>query len=229
MEYATSRAYFPLFIDFGLIIVLDPETDFLMNMNKLLSGVWILAALNIACKSATSETTEDLSSSGVSTTPVTLTNPSASQAGNTAGTVKHPPTKLGSLMSLNAPKNTFTTAASGVNPAHGMPGHTCALPVGAPLGGTAAPAAQPQAVAQPAAIPALATTPQPAEKLPQPNFKVNPNVAINPAHGEPGHDCSVAVGAPLTKNSPQKDIKINPAHGEPGHDCSVAVGAPLPG
>src|SRR5690606_12303865 len=77
---------------------------------------------------------------------------------------------------------------------------------------------------------------------------------INPPHGEPGHDCAVAVGAPLpnasgapaspdvqplegqspvveTKIVPNPDqpaIRMNPPHGQPGHDCAVAVGAPLP-
>lgn len=79
--------------------------------------------------------------------------------------------------------------------------------------------------------------------------------AVNPPHGEPGHRCDIAVGAPLNSppgEQPQVQMqevqpnlntqpqlqaqpaqntsgqKLNPAHGEPGHDCSVAVGAPLP-
>lgn len=73
--------------------------------------------------------------------------------------------------------------------------------------------------------------------------------AVNPPHGQPGHDCAVAVGAPLNAiagdNTPQAQPavtspaaasvpaakgsgRMNPAHGQPGHDCAVAVGAPLP-
>ncbi|HTM65196.1 MAG TPA: hypothetical protein VL093_02670 [Flavipsychrobacter sp.] len=73
--------------------------------------------------------------------------------------------------------------------------------------------------------------------------------AINPPHGQPGHDCAVAVGAPLNSSAgnqaPQAQqptttpaqsstpagngsARINPPHGQPGHDCDVAVGAPLP-
>lgn len=77
------------------------------------------------------------------------------------------------------------------------------------------------------------------------------NVALNPEHGKPGHDCAIAVGAPLGSKpatpvaapqaAPAVNVapsgapastgsgKINPAHGQPGHDCAVAVGAPLPG
>jgi hypothetical protein len=77
--------------------------------------------------------------------------------------------------------------------------------------------------------------------------------ALNPPHGEPGHDCGLPVGAPLnsapapkadvkaapqTSNPPAVQVaptannassgqKLNPPHGEPGHDCAVAVGAPL--
>lgn len=73
------------------------------------------------------------------------------------------------------------------------------------------------------------------------------NVAINPPHGEPGHDCDIAVGAPLNRtlapvNTPAtiiessgnpvnnfstNGVRLNPPHGEPGHDCNVMVGQPL--
>ena len=78
-------------------------------------------------------------------------------------------------------------------------------------------------------------------------------VALNPPHGQPGHDCAIPVGAPLdgsggqntqaaqpTFNPPapqqqpimqvgsEGSARLNPPHGQPGHDCDVAVGAPLP-
>ena len=78
-------------------------------------------------------------------------------------------------------------------------------------------------------------------------------VALNPQHGQPGHRCDIAVGAPLnaipsttittssssTPNTntdapkvvlPQVNTStagLNPKHGEPGHRCDIAVGAPL--
>jgi hypothetical protein len=69
-------------------------------------------------------------------------------------------------------------------------------------------------------------------------------VMLNPAHGQPGHDCAVAVGAPLNAPAPKltaapsitptasaapanSTVRLNPAHGEPGHDCAVEVGKPL--
>lgn len=85
----------------------------------------------------------------------------------------------------------------------------------------------------------------------------NGDVAVNPPHGEPGHDCDIAVGAPLDgsaqgsgeiqgqevevqgqeveiqtqqgqQGTPQGvEEGLNPPHGEPGHDCEIPVGAPL--
>jgi len=69
------------------------------------------------------------------------------------------------------------------------------------------------------------------------------NVALNPAHGQPGHDCAVPVGAPLnsagssnTTPAVNKTEAVpaaisgkgkNPPHGQPGHRCDIKVGDPL--
>lgn len=72
-------------------------------------------------------------------------------------------------------------------------------------------------------------------------------VAMNPAHGQPGHRCDISVGAPLNSkpapvrtNAQKSDVMLdntsgttlpkgtlNPAHGQPGHSCAVKVGEPL--
>lgn len=75
--------------------------------------------------------------------------------------------------------------------------------------------------------------------------KAGSEVKLNPPHGQPGHSCAVAVGAPLTAaataapaaapqpvqmapagpaaapQAPQllPDGKVNPPHGQPGHVC----------
>ena len=74
---------------------------------------------------------------------------------------------------------------------------------------------------------------------------------MNPPHGQPGHRCDIAVGAPLN-STPNKSIPtpsatnssspvivktnssavvtkpgMNPPHGQKGHRCEIAVGAPL--
>lgn len=77
-----------------------------------------------------------------------------------------------------------------LNPAHGQPGHDCAVAVGAPLGGNSA-------AVQQVAPAAISTAPVPnALGGPRPQFNANSG-NLNPAHGQPGHDCAVAVGAPL--------------------------------
>ncbi len=70
---------------------------------------------------------------------------------------------------------------------------------------------------------------------------------MNPAHGQPGHRCDIAVGQPLnskpvakttatTVTSPAQQVQaaatptapgMNPPHGQPGHKCEIAVGQPL--
>jgi len=68
--------------------------------------------------------------------------------------------------------------------------------------------------------------------------------ALNPPHGQPGHRCDIAVGAPLDGTStnaaptqinmqneanatPATGEGLNPPHGQPGHRCDIQVGAPL--
>ncbi|ULQ58384.1 hypothetical protein KJS94_09265 [Flavihumibacter rivuli] len=142
------------------------------------------------------------------------------------------------------------SAASGLNPKHGEPGHRCDIAVGAPL--SSAPASKP-------AVTSTAATVKPASN--------GPANGLNPKHGEPGHRCDIAVGAPLSSapvkqktstvttnvNTPTPLLTssssdssstantnfnpattgsipangLNPKHGEPGHRCDIAVGAPL--
>jgi hypothetical protein len=99
----------------------------------------------------------------------------------------------------NAPLNTASATKSSVrlNPAHGQPGHDCAIAVGAPLKGSVAKVAAPAPVQATAPNFSVASVPDAAPvQATAPNFGV-PNAKVNPAHGQPGHDCAVAVGAPL--------------------------------
>lgn len=88
--------------------------------------------------------------------------------------------------------------------------------------------------------------------LPQQNSNSNA-VGMNPPHGQAGHRCDIAVGAPLN-SQPNKSMSnptstssvsnspgivktnaaavvtkpgMNPPHGQAGHRCDIAVGAPL--
>lgn len=89
-------------------------------------------------------------------------------------------------------------ATANVNPPHGQPGHNCAVPVGAPLNSAPAPklnATPASAPTGPAAAAGAQTTPTPTPLPIQAPTQVAPGT--NPPHGQPGHDCSIAVGAPL--------------------------------
>tara|TARA_R110002072_G_scaffold22615_1_gene79464 strand:- start:310675 stop:311070 length:396 start_codon:yes stop_codon:yes gene_type:complete len=88
----------------------------------------------------------------------------------------------------------------------------------------------------------------PAKKVATP-AKSADGVTLNPSHGQPGHRCDIAVGAPLNSkptpvrtNTQKSDVMLdnnnsstttlpkgtpNPAHGQPGHNCAVKVGDPL--
>ena len=89
--------------------------------------------------------------------------------------------------------------AKGMNPAHGQPGHRCDIAVGAPL--NSAPAAKPQvSTTSTTATPQVVSAPAQTTVTPT----ATPTVTapgMNPPHGQPGHDCSIAVGAPLKKTN----------------------------
>jgi hypothetical protein len=78
--------------------------------------------------------------------------------------------------------------APGMNPAHGKPGHRCDIPVGQPL--NSKPQANQSAVSTPSPVVTTPTTTP---------VKSDGNLAkgLNPAHGQPGHRCDIAVGQPL--------------------------------
>lgn len=87
-------------------------------------------------------------------------------------------------------ENPKTTAA--VNPAHGQPGHDCTIPVGAPLNqGSSTQATQQQQQQQ-------TTTSGTSSPVRLNNSTATPTK--NPPHGQPGHDCTVPVGADLSSN-----------------------------
>jgi len=113
----------------------------------------------------------------------------------------------GQTVQVNQPVVTTTTTtpakvAKGMNPAHGQPGHRCDIPVGAPLN-------------SPVAKTAATTTSNAQGGTATQNFTVTP-----PANN--------AVPALLSTETQTVAEGMNPAHGQPGHRCDVAVGAPLP-
>src|SRR5690606_27020396 len=88
------------------------------------------------------------------------------------------------------------STAPGMNPPHGQPGHRCDISVGAPLN---SPAKSTTSTAAPAGIVPAKSTPDPMayNVASKPAAAASGKAGLNPAHGEPGHRCDIAVGAPL--------------------------------
>ena len=98
-----------------------------------------------------------------------------------------------------------TQTAPGMNPPHGQPGHRCDVAVGAPLNSKPVQTNQPQT-----------TQVVNSKSTAQPVMNVNSNGGS-----------STIVGTntpPVTTTAPG----MNPPHGQEGHRCDIAVGAPLP-
>ncbi|MFY8166438.1 MAG: hypothetical protein ACOVJ8_07590 [Sediminibacterium sp.] len=114
-----------------------------------------------------------------------------------------------------APAGTTTTAvtqapvtvAKGMNPAHGQQGHRCDIAVGAPLNSS------------PGKAPAV--QPKPATTISSANT-ASGTVTSNGATITTVNNNAPAATPTVT------DPGMNPPHGQEGHVCSVAVGAPLP-
>ena len=114
-----------------------------------------------------------------------------------------------------APQLTLPAAsksAKGVNPAHGQPGHRCDIAVGAPLSGTA-----------PASSPAATTTPVNLTSTPAP---LQPNTSSAAAQTVQSSPFAITP-PPQLGSSANTGVRLNPAHGQPGHDCKIEVGKPL--
>lgn len=97
-----------------------------------------------------------------------------------------------------APQPAAANTSTALNPEHGQPGHRCDIPVGSPLN---SPANGSQEIttqlntAQPSATPSV--QPKAATELPAATPASSGGKRLNPEHGQPGHDCAVAVGSPL--------------------------------
>ena len=90
-----------------------------------------------------------------------------------------------------------TKTAPGMNPPHGQAGHDCAIAVGAPLNSKRTP---PPATPSPTITTTQSNTTSTAPAILNPNSQMVTAPGMNPPHGQAGHDCAVAVGAPLPKS-----------------------------
>ncbi|MEO6671313.1 MAG: hypothetical protein ABIN36_17655 [Ferruginibacter sp.] len=161
-------------------------------MNKIITGACVIA---VCFFSACNEKQPDHDSSLMSTDSLKTSVPTGSESQNTLTTnpAQLPGTTAPATITPLSPdvtKQITATPAAGINPAHGQPGHRCDIAVGAPLNSPATkPATQTVQTVTPTVTPAASTS---AKTVTAPG--------MNPPHGEPGHRCDIAVGAPL--NSP---------------------------
>ena len=148
-------------------------------MKSFISLLFVSSILLTSCKNDTESKNNSTPTNVVPFTVVGNQMKAESTAGQQSGT-----------------SNTTTTNAvtSGLNPAHGQPGHICEIPVGAPLN-TAVAANNQQNVTT--AAPTVTTTPTPTATIPV--EQVATAEGMNPPHGQANHRCDIAVGAPLPK------------------------------
>lgn len=161
---------------------------------KIFSQISLLSflILFVSCVSDTEETTNNTNSETTNSETIKVEQPSNESSSNAENLNDFEPVESQSPAVNNEVK---------LNPAHGQPGHDCAVAVGAPLNSngsastpTTAPTANPIKIQQdvdPTVIP-----------HPKPAFNMNAPVGnaaagTNPAHGQPGHNCAIPVGAPL--------------------------------
>jgi hypothetical protein len=154
-------------------------------MKKIIFFGIISAAIFTACESAEEE----------NTTPTSQTNTVAPAITSVPDSQK---ALVPAPLETTPPPPVMAGASPKLNPAHGQPGHRCEIAVGAPL-----PAAGTTIAAQPATqtSPAVQNIVPAAPPPPAPVMNMTPvagtGKGVNPAHGQPGHRCDIAVGAPL--------------------------------
>jgi hypothetical protein len=178
-------------------------------MKKIISCIVLVALGFVSCKQEEE-------------TNVVSTNPETSAfSDDFKGPTAEPTTPSTAAAQPGAPMMTTpngmvtpTTAqpvkvGKGMNPAHGQPGHVCSVPVGAPLNSAASKTTT--ASTQSATITSAGSTPgtvtQNGATITTTNNNIPATIAapvetapgMNPPHGQEGHVCSVAVGAPLPK------------------------------
>ena len=163
-------------------------------MKKTLITGMIAASMFCACNN--SDSTVDTKATFDSSLANSATkNAVSAPATDTSVQIQHTAVPGNNTAIATAPATTTTgVATAGLNPAHGQPGHRCDIAVGAPLNSPAAKPATTATTATTTSQPVITSTPG-AVAAP---VKTAPG--MNPPHGQPGHRCDIAVGAPL--NSP---------------------------
>jgi hypothetical protein len=157
-----------------------------MNMKTITAAVFLASILFVSCKKELQpqESTETPVVEAASPEPQNIEKQFEVQNQNTQ-TVQEP-----------SPVQTQPVAtAPGMNPPHGQPNHRCDIAVGAPLN-------SPKAATSPPSTTVQQPTPQGQASITPVDMASGTTATkpgMNPPHGQEGHRCEVAVGAPLPK------------------------------
>jgi hypothetical protein len=141
--------------------------------------VFIIFGSLVSCESKSDNKEQTTESTATNTVPVSSATTNENTNSNNA--------------TLPALSNTSQVT---LNPEHGKPGHRCDISVGAPL--TGAPANN---TIQTITTPNSSANNAGIKPTTAPAIAVAPG--MNPQHGQPGHRCDIAVGAPLDSKPKQ--------------------------
>lgn len=177
---------------------------------KTIFSLLVLASLCMVSCKKTELSDDPVTTAEPERTIESVMPPGATATGTTSNSVMNGTANYSTTTTTPAAATPVATAP-GMNPPHGQPGHRCEIAVGAPLNSApkAAPAVTtaPGKMTQPVTISSATTTPGTVTSNGATITTVNNNAPATPVVTAPG---------------------MNPPHGEAGHVCSVAVGAPLP-
>lgn len=179
-------------------------------MKNSLTPILLIAVVLISCKNEAENQTPKavVPFYQMNTQQQTAVAPPASQSLYQPTAAQNTTTQV----QTNAP----VKVGKGMNPAHGQPGHRCDIPVGAPLNTP------------------VTATPTTSKVVSSNNITVTPNPTttvqtpkgMNPPHGQPGHRCDIAVGAPL--NSPPPVTTPAPTQTTPTYTVATPAASETP-
>jgi hypothetical protein len=177
-----------------------------MKLNLIYRSVIALVLLSTSCKKE-----EETVSETESAAPKEIIMPRVQAIPVQSGVQQPTSQTVTPTQNQIAPQNIQTMSPNqavtkpGMNPPHGQAGHRCDIAVGAPLNSplnkpkTLTSNTQPT-ITSSTITPVQATPAASAPAILNPNQTTTTTVpGMNPPHGQEGHDCAVAVGAPLPK------------------------------
>ena len=154
-----------------------------------------------AVENAVETTTQDLVDS--TATPNTMTEAEISEANKNSIMYSNPNYTTNTTQTTNPTQTTAVAAVSvgkGMNPAHGQAGHRCDIAVGAPLnskpGMNASTSPTSTTISSDGNTGTVISNGAKITTTKVSSPTVTPE-GMNPPHGENGHRCDLAVGAPL--------------------------------